>query len=68
MTPHNCPTCGGRQTVPGSFYGDRGSSAPCAVTCRTCNGAGIVWEPEYPETIEASPFPEITYSTRYLPV
>lgn len=43
--------------MPGSFYGDRGSSAPCAVTCLTCNGTGIVWEPEKLEAVEAVTIP-----------
>lgn len=46
MTPHRCPVCGGRGTVPGSLYtGLTGATGTTWVMCRTCRGRGIVWEP-----------------------
>lgn len=44
--PHVCPVCHGTKTVPSGFYDSNGfnwSSTVIRETCRTCNGAGIVW-------------------------
>lgn len=38
--PYKCPVCKGKGGMPSGFYG----TAPGAETCRTCSGAGIVWE------------------------
>jgi len=46
--PHICPVCGGRGTVPASFYGHDGYSHYQMVAeelCRTCGGQGVVWSP-----------------------
>ena len=47
-TPHKCPVCDGRGLVPDWFYltqpgGTPTSSGVGDVTCRSCNGSGIVW-------------------------
>jgi hypothetical protein len=52
QTPHKCPVCNGRQTVPSGFYGQPvppgvhvpSTSAPMPEeTCRSCGGQGILW-------------------------
>jgi hypothetical protein len=52
MTPHVCPICKGKRTVPGGFYRmtleglwTSYNDEPDEI-CRTCQGSGIVWEPE----------------------
>ena len=49
-----CPVCGGNGLVPNGFYnqysGDWITSSVIPEMCRSCNGTGIVWEPE--ETTE----------------
>ena len=47
-TPHRCPVCEGRQTVPEWFYmvqpgGYPTSSGVGTTPCRTCNGTGVLW-------------------------
>lgn len=52
MKPHICPVCKGKRTVPGGFYrmnlqGEwSGASSESDEICRTCQGTGMVWEPE----------------------
>jgi hypothetical protein len=44
MTPHRCPVCAGRGTVPAGFYSPYGSGTNATPeTCRSCNGGGVVW-------------------------
>lgn len=45
LKPYACPICGGRGTVPSNFYSNYGSTTMANIeeTCRTCNGAGILW-------------------------
>lgn len=40
MTPHRCPVCLGKQTVPAGFYD--GSTE--VEKCRSCGGTGVVWQ------------------------
>jgi DnaJ-class molecular chaperone len=42
LKPHVCPICDGRGYVPSSFYYTSNTSVN-TVTCKTCNGTGIVW-------------------------
>lgn len=56
MIPHICPICKGKKTVPGGFYRQNFEGTWSSngnepdITCRTCQGTGIVWEPEiYPQ-------------------
>jgi hypothetical protein len=56
-SPHCCPVCGGKGTVPVGFYYNQahGTGIPYAgtpyyttnsmdqCTCRSCNGAGVLW-------------------------
>lgn len=44
MTPHTCPVCVGRGTVPP--VGDQTSTVP--VMCPACLGACVLWEPGEP--------------------
>lgn len=45
MTPHKCPVCEGRTTVPAGFYSLGPSTTNAAAeTCRACDGRGIVWD------------------------
>ncbi len=50
MTAHVCPVCAGNGLVPAGFYSQTsGSWSITSATpekCRTCDGVGIVWEPE----------------------
>lgn len=39
---HLCPVCKGVQTLTGNFY-KQGRPAKNRVTCRTCDGKGMVW-------------------------
>lgn len=49
-----CPVCNGTQTVPSGFYDP--SIYQTLVfgqeTCRSCNGTGVVWEPENHVSVE----------------
>lgn len=56
-TPHKCPICSGRGTMPGSFYGDNGPAGLCEVTCRSCGGSGIVWDYSSPTLTIPIPVP-----------
>ena len=49
-TPHTCPVCHGRGTVPGNFYSRLGVGANSndLTTCRACSGAGVLWRPSVP--------------------
>lgn len=52
-TPHECPVCHGRCTVPPGFYSGVEShpdiaqpsvtGCPQRETCRSCNGKGVIW-------------------------
>lgn len=54
MNPHICPVCNGKGLIDRDFYPDnylktRGTSAANIkeyVTCRSCNGTGVVWSPK----------------------
>ncbi len=50
MTPHKCPVCNGNGKVASGFYnqtsGHWSTVDSTPETCRSCNGKGIVWEPE----------------------
>ena len=41
MTPHACPVCQGRGSVPPGFYGLFEADRVC---CKSCQGTGVVWE------------------------
>jgi hypothetical protein len=46
-TPHKCPICHGRGTVPPGFYDqiDTGTSISTQrPTCKACGGSGLVWD------------------------
>lgn len=51
-TPHKCPVCDGRGNVPAGFYNidpyPQATGGAGNITlegmCRTCNGAGVLWE------------------------
>ncbi len=42
MTPHRCPVCDGRGSMPASFYALTTSADPRMESCRSCD-KGIVW-------------------------
>lgn len=43
-TPHKCPVCEGRKTVPQGFYtGMSQGTDTNRDQCQTCNGVGILW-------------------------
>ena len=44
-SPYCCPVCSGRGIVPSGFYTFKsgGILTTNPETCRTCNGAGIIW-------------------------
>lgn len=50
--PHRCPVCDGKGHVPPGFYdvvpGIPMSNDLGLDRCKSCAGAGIVWEPEEP--------------------
>jgi DnaJ-class molecular chaperone len=47
MKPYKCPICNGTGTVPAHFYVEyRGTSLAGEITCRSCNGIGILWGEE----------------------
>lgn len=55
--PHRCPVWLGTGNVPGGFYNSTNFTEDGQVlittggtgseTCRSCNGQGIVWQPEF---------------------
>ena len=47
-TAQVCPVCNGRGQVNSRFYNTtlQATSAETLVTCRTCEGKGIVWPPD----------------------
>lgn len=48
-TPHTCPVCIGAGQVPHGFYYTAASSTCAApVTCRACDGRGLVWSAAAP--------------------
>ena len=48
MRPHRCPICNGTGRVPFGFYGFSSGSSVWVYDqmCKTCDGTGIVWEPD----------------------
>jgi hypothetical protein len=48
-TPHKCPVCSGRGEVSQNFYNispyAESTTGVYPITCRTCNGQGVLWEP-----------------------
>ncbi len=46
-TPHKCPICDGKGTVPNGFYNSTNNTystnSTATETCKTCHGSGIVW-------------------------
>jgi len=46
--PFKCPVCGGNGLVPAGFYntvtGYSTTTSTAPLTCRSCNGTGIVWK------------------------
>jgi len=53
--PHSCPVCGGRGEVLDTLYSPYGTASTAyMVTCRSCNGTGIVWEPGWYDEEEDS--------------
>lgn len=52
--PYKCPICEGRGIVAGGFYnsvGNEWTAGNAAEPCRQCNGEGIIWVTELPETL-----------------
>jgi hypothetical protein len=53
--PVKCPVCEGKGKVRAGFYPDESLTAAGWVTCRTCNGCGILYgfqgDPPQPYTI-----------------
>ena len=50
--PYLCPVCIGKGTVPVGFYGHGDATSNCKPeTCRSCQGAGVLWDysPQLPE-------------------
>ena len=49
-TPHRCPICNGRGTVPRGFYGSTGTTCEPDIAiivpenCKSCHGIGILWD------------------------
>ena len=45
--PHRCPVCNGKGIVPNGFYDTTKnvwtSSSIEPITCRSCNGTGVLW-------------------------
>lgn len=56
MKAHKCPVCNGNGIAPNGFYnqtsGDWSTTDATPEKCRTCDGTGVVWEPE--ESIQIS--------------
>ena len=49
MGVYKCPVCEGRGTVPTNFYNTYGSPTivnTTEVTCRSCNGKGVIFDSE----------------------
>jgi hypothetical protein len=46
-TPHKCPICEGRGTVPVDFYAEQEVYASRQI-CKACGGSGLVWEAATP--------------------
>lgn len=45
MTPHTCPVCQGMKQIRNPDpYGY--TASPLVIACPTCQGAGVLWEPE----------------------
>lgn len=63
MTPHCCPVCKGRGSVPAGFYTPWGHST-AEDTCRSCGGQGIVWSSGSPAQ-EVVNDPPATPKTRF---
>lgn len=46
-SPHKCPVCSGRGTVPAGFYmahnNEFTSSGTAPEKCRSCLGTGVIW-------------------------
>jgi len=42
MKAQKCPVCEGKGKMPADFYPDTAETTEKWVTCRTCNGSGIV--------------------------
>lgn len=42
-TPHVCPVCNGKQTVPAGFYSKLDNTSTADEPCRSCDN-GIVWD------------------------
>lgn len=42
--PHRCPICGGRGRVRGDFYPAACGADFDLVTCRSCDGKGVIWQ------------------------
>jgi DnaJ-class molecular chaperone len=40
-TPHVCPKCNGEKQIFGGLFGEQ-----VYRECPTCNGTGVIWEPE----------------------
>ncbi len=61
MKPYKCPVCEGKGMVPGGFYdilpNNTTLSYPAPVSCRSCGGTGVIWDPEIP--IKVAPYPDI---------
>jgi DnaJ-class molecular chaperone len=49
--PHRCPNCEGQGRRPDSRVGE-------LVTCTSCAGTGVVWEPGPQESAEMQPAPD----------
>lgn len=44
MKAHKCPVCDGNGLIPAGFYEKTPNIFP--ITCRSCKGTGVLWEPE----------------------
>ena len=49
LRPYVCPVCGGNGLVAQGFYaqtsGQWTSTSTAPITCRSCQGTGVVWGP-----------------------
>lgn len=43
LKPHVCPVCSGTGQVSESFYSPSHTAVDNKVSCRSCDGSGIVW-------------------------
>jgi hypothetical protein len=41
--PYRCPVCVGSGSVPPGFYSHTNTTSAAYISCRSCNGTGIVW-------------------------